>query len=55
MGNQLRFQGQYFDSETKLNNHHRYYDSQIGRFVEKDPISFSGGINIYQYTPNSTQ
>ncbi|GLO57797.1 hypothetical protein PPUJ20066_38330 [Pseudomonas putida] len=56
IGNQLRFQGQYFDSETKLHyNRHRYYDPQIGRFVGKDPISFSGGINIYQYAPNSTQ
>lgn len=56
IGNQLRFQGQYFDSETKLHyNRHRYYAPQIGRFVGKDPISFSGGINIYQYAPNSTQ
>ncbi|WP_081041994.1 RHS repeat-associated core domain-containing protein [Pseudomonas putida] len=28
-------------------NRYRYYDPQVGRFSGKDPIGFSGGLNIY--------
>jgi RHS repeat-associated protein len=49
----LRFQGQYYDAETELHyNRHRYYDPRSTRFIGKDPIGFSGSINLYQYTPN---
>ncbi len=49
----LRFAGQYFDRETGLHyNRHRYYDPTSGRFVSKDPIGLTGGINAYQYAPN---
>ncbi|WP_404991058.1 RHS repeat-associated core domain-containing protein [Burkholderia plantarii] len=55
IGNPLRFAGQYFDRETGLHyNRHRYYDPTSGRFVSKDPIGLAGGINAYQYAPNST-
>tara|TARA_R110002126_G_scaffold212488_1_gene359097 strand:- start:2430 stop:6413 length:3984 start_codon:yes stop_codon:yes gene_type:complete len=51
--NPLRFQGQYFDSETGLHyNHFRYYDPETGRFISQDPIGLLGGINHYQYAPN---
>lgn len=53
--NQLRFQGQYFDIETGLHyNRYRYYDTRLGRFIGKDPIGFTGGINVYSYAPNPT-
>jgi RHS repeat-associated protein len=51
--NPLRFQGQYFDTETGLHyNRHRYYDPKPGRYSGKDPIGFSGDINLYTYSPN---
>jgi RHS repeat-associated protein len=40
----LRFPGQYYQSETGLNqNWNRDYDPQVGRYVESDPI----GQRIY--------
>lgn len=46
----LRFQGQYFDSETGLHyNRFRYYDPECGRYLSQDPIGLNGGDNLYQY------
>lgn len=48
--NNLRFPGQYYDSETGLHyNLNRYYDPHIGRYITKDPIGIDGGINQYSY------
>ena len=50
----LRFQGQYLDRETGLHyNTFRFYDPDIGRFTQPDPIGLLGGINLYQYAPNA--
>lgn len=49
----LRYQGQYLDRETGLHyNTFRYYDPEIGRFTQQDPIGLAGGFNLYQYAPN---
>ncbi|WP_166888591.1 RHS repeat-associated core domain-containing protein [Massilia sp. CCM 8734] len=46
----LRFPGQYYDSETSLhNNYYRDYDSQTGRYIQSDLIGLVGGINTYMY------
>jgi len=46
----LRFAGQYFDSETKTHyNINRDYDPKTGRYVQSDPIGFDGGVNSYGY------
>ncbi|KMT53021.1 RHS repeat-associated core domain-containing protein [Pseudomonas fildesensis] len=51
----LRFQGQYFDSESGLHyNRHRYYNPDIGRYLTPDPVKLAGGINAYLYVPNPT-
>lgn len=49
--NNLRFPGQYEDTETGLYyNFQRYYDPIYGRYWKTDPISFAGGdINLYNY------
>ncbi len=46
----LRFAGQYFDSETNLHyNYFRDYDSETGRYISSDPIGLAGGLNTYGY------
>lgn len=52
--NNLRLQGQYFDSETGLNyNRNRYYDPQVGSYASKDPLGIFPSENIYDYAPNA--
>lgn len=46
----IRYQGQYEDEESGLYyNRHRYYDPQLGRYVNQDPIGLLGGMNAYAY------
>ncbi|MET3139509.1 RHS repeat-associated protein [Undibacterium sp. GrIS 1.2] len=50
----LRFPGQYYDKETNLHyNYFRDYDSQIGRYVESDPIGLKAGSNTYAYVEDN--
>ncbi|MBJ2221792.1 RHS repeat-associated core domain-containing protein, partial [Pseudomonas sp. MF7453] len=50
----LRFQGQYLDRETGLHyNTFRFFDPDVGRFTQPDPIGLAGGLNLYQYAPNA--
>ena len=49
----FRFQGQFFDGETGLHyNRFRYYDSDVGMFISRDPIELMGGFNVFAYAPN---
>ncbi|MBU0718147.1 MAG: hypothetical protein KJ749_07870 [Planctomycetes bacterium] len=31
---------------------YRYYDPATGRFLQRDPIGTSGGVNVYEYAEN---
>jgi len=48
--NQFRYTGEQFDPETSfyyLRN--RYYQPEFGRFLQRDPIRYEGGSNMYAY------
>ena len=46
--------GYYTDPETGLSLlTHRYYDAGAGRFVTRDPIGYTGGINLYGFAGNN--
>jgi RHS repeat-associated protein len=50
--NNLRFPGQYYDTETGLHyNWNRYYDPETGRYMRVDPVS--EGPNLYLYVQNN--
>ncbi len=55
VGNNFRFPGQYFDTESGLHyNYHRYYDPSIGRYLRADPIGLVGmDPNLYGYVQNN--
>ena len=50
----LRFPGQYYDIQSGLYyNHNRYYNPELGRYMEPDPIGLEGGLNPYSYVSNN--
>ncbi len=50
----LRFPGQYYDATTgQFYNHNRFYNPELGRYMEPDPIGLAGGLNPYIYALNN--
>ncbi|MEH8069830.1 RHS repeat-associated core domain-containing protein [Gallibacterium anatis] len=50
----FRLQNQYCDQETGLHyNFFRYYEPNIGRFTQLDPIGLAGGENLYWFAENT--
>ncbi|WP_289844805.1 RHS repeat-associated core domain-containing protein, partial [Acinetobacter oleivorans] len=46
----LRFPGQYYDVGTnQFYNHNRFYNPELGRYMEPDPIGLEAGLNPYAY------
>ncbi|MBM4026107.1 MAG: hypothetical protein FJ280_11980, partial [Planctomycetes bacterium] len=53
--NRILFTGREFDKETGLYYYRaRYYNPQIGRFLQTDPIGYAGGMNMYAYCGNNS-
>jgi RHS repeat-associated protein len=51
--NTLQYTGREFDEEIGLYYYRaRYYDPEIGRFLNEDPLGFDAGINFYIYVLN---
>ena len=52
--NPFKYTGREIEEETGLYYYRaRYYDPEIGRFLNEDPIEFDGGINFYAYVGNN--
>jgi RHS repeat-associated protein len=54
IGNPWMFTGQRTDEETGLYFYRfRYYDPSKGRYLQRDPLEYGDGMNLYQYTKDS--
>ncbi len=52
--NPFGFSTKYTDRDTDLVYYgYRYYDPNIGRFINRDPIGEAGGRNLYAFVGNS--
>ncbi len=52
--NVYRFSTKYWDMETGLYYYgFRYYSSELGRWLTRDPIGEKGGMNLYTFCLNS--
>ncbi len=52
--NSYTFTGREYDPQTGLYYYRaRYYDPVEGRFISKDPIGYTGGINVFAYVQNN--
>jgi len=50
-----RFSTKYQDSETNLYYYgYRYYSSELGRWLNRDPVAESGGLNLYLFVRNNS-
>lgn len=54
VGNPYMFTGRRYDDETSLYYYRaRYYNPEIGRFLQADPIGYIAGLNMYAYVQNN--
>ena len=54
IGNTRFFTGREYDSETGLYYYRaRYYSPGLGRFLQRDPVGYVAGINLYNYVGNN--
>ena len=52
--NSFKFSTKYYDREYELYNYgYRYYLSDLGRWVNRDPLEEEGGVNLYVFVENN--
>jgi len=52
--NPFRFSTKYLDAETGLYYYgFRYYSTETGRWISRDPLGEKGGINLYTFVVNN--
>ena len=52
--NEFTYCGYRFDPETQLYYvRNRTYNPVLGRWIQRDPIGYAGGINLYEYVDGS--
>lgn len=52
--NPHRFSTKYFDQESNLYYYgYRYYSTEIGRWVSRDPVGERDGVNLYLFVSNN--
>ena len=53
--NPFRFSSEYYDKETGLIYYnYRYYDANLGRWLNRDPIQEDGGLGLYRFVNNNS-
>jgi len=51
----FRFSTKYLDTETELYYYgYRYYSTELGRWINRDPIGIKGGLNPYGFVGNGS-
>ncbi len=54
IGNKFYFTSKELDEESNLYySRSRHYHHQLGRFMQRDPISYRDGMNLYQYVDSN--
>ena len=54
LGNPYLYTARRYDTETGLYYYRaRYYDPELRRFIQSDPIGYMGGMNLYAYVFNN--
>jgi RHS repeat-associated protein len=51
--NPIRFSGQYQDPSGLIYYGYRYYAPALGRWINRDPIGVTGGVNLYGFVGNN--
>jgi len=54
LGQHWGFTGRFLDEETGLFYYRaRYYDSTLGRFLQRDPLGYAAGASLFEYAASA--